>query len=449
MKKNVYIVHCVDTEGPLEESLDATFDRIFELTGEKIDVSEKNLQLIQDGLIDLNGNESFAKKAFSRDLLNYMNNWGKIDKMLNDIQSNNFRNQLKDSAGNGWIYNWFCLDHVDYQKNPRNRALGYHKIFDYYNKRLKQEQNLKDSIHFHYHPRNFRNEGHLVGTHWLNNGNYIYQILSRRIIDRMWFPRVNRPGFHVTRSDSNWFLEQFIPFDYANQSLYPGYKFNNPYEYRFGDWRNAPYSSTPYHPSHDDYQKPGNCRRWIARCMNVGTRHSLINQKDVDLSFETANKCKPSILSFTNHDFRDMRPDVEFVNKMIKKSSIKFPDVKFYFSEASQAFRLALNLKEERACFFNISFKKNKSGVYMVIESEIASFGPQPFFALKTKNGNYYHDNLLIEQNHHQWIYFFDEHTFKLEEIEFIGIASNNNYGTTSVVRINPETKNTETIEYV
>ena len=38
------------------------------------------------------------------------------------------------------------------------------------------------------------------------------------MIDRQWFPAAHRPGFHVIRPDSHWFLEQFVPFDYSSQA---------------------------------------------------------------------------------------------------------------------------------------------------------------------------------------------------------------------------------------
>ena len=37
---------------------------------------------------------------------------------------------------------------------------------------------------------------------------------------------------------------------------------------RSGDWRRAPRNGI-YILSHDDYQTPGNCRRWIGRALNV------------------------------------------------------------------------------------------------------------------------------------------------------------------------------------
>ena len=68
------------------------------------------------------------------------------------------------------------------------------------------------------HPMSVRSKhpiqkfAHLCATRWLGPTDKIFQILSRRIIDRSWFPAVNRPGFQVCRPDSHWFLEQFIPF---------------------------------------------------------------------------------------------------------------------------------------------------------------------------------------------------------------------------------------------
>ena len=44
----------------------------------------------------------------------------------------------------------------------------------------------------------------ITATRWLGPKTNT-QILSRRIIDRSWFPSTNRPGFQVTRPDSHWF----------------------------------------------------------------------------------------------------------------------------------------------------------------------------------------------------------------------------------------------------
>ena len=43
----VYVVHNIDTEGPLHESLEATFGRIQEMTGFNIEASDDNLKKIK------------------------------------------------------------------------------------------------------------------------------------------------------------------------------------------------------------------------------------------------------------------------------------------------------------------------------------------------------------------------------------------------------------------
>ena len=99
-----------------------------------------------------------------------------------------------------------------------------------------------------------------------------FQIITRRIIDRNWFPTVNRAGYHTERADSHWLLEQWIPFDLSNQSCLTDDEQPDVSGGRFGDWRRAPSDWFLYNPSHDDYQKPGHCRRFIGKCLNVGTR---------------------------------------------------------------------------------------------------------------------------------------------------------------------------------
>ena len=52
----VYIVHAVDTEGPMHESLSATFQRIYEHYGINIDPTKKNLELLQQKKFKLKKN---------------------------------------------------------------------------------------------------------------------------------------------------------------------------------------------------------------------------------------------------------------------------------------------------------------------------------------------------------------------------------------------------------
>ena len=217
-KKIVYIVHSIDTEGPLYESLEAKFHRLYDVFNIKFSPSKNLLEKLKNKKINLKGKEEAVSTLLSNHLTNYNDTWKKIDQMIKNIFSKNFRNNDKDSFGGNWIFNWHCLDHVGYKYNPRKRTLGYHKIFDHYKKVLRKNKNHNDQIHWHFHPMSTYNDAHRCATSYVNSPE-LYQILCRRILERNWFPSVFRAGFQTERPDSNWFLEQWIPFDISNMSV--------------------------------------------------------------------------------------------------------------------------------------------------------------------------------------------------------------------------------------
>ena len=53
----VYIVHCTDTEGPLHESLEATFERLDYIFGLQLEPSTATLGQLQRMELDLGGME--------------------------------------------------------------------------------------------------------------------------------------------------------------------------------------------------------------------------------------------------------------------------------------------------------------------------------------------------------------------------------------------------------
>lgn len=444
MGNTVYVVHCIDTEGPLHESVEATFERLRAIFKLDLEPSLETLRRLQAGKIDLGGLEAAVRKVVDPHLLAYNDTWDKVDAMLAELLSEPFRNRVRDSFGAGWVYSWFCLDHVDYDSNPRRRDIGYHHVYDHYRSMLRETRSPQDGVHFHYHPHNFRREAHRCATHWWASSDSLQQIISRRVIDRHWFPAAHRPGFHAIRPDSHWFLEQFIPFDYANQAVVITKEDQAQFGLqggRFGDWRRAPVHWQPYHPAPDDYQSPGNCRRWIARCLNVGTRYKLLAESDVRQAFSEAREGKPVILSVTDHDFRDMRPDVDLVRTMLTDVAADFPELSFKFSEAIEAMRGALELAPEPPCELDLRLRAVDDSTHVLeVHSKTPTFGPQPWLALKTASGTYHYDNFDIEIPFHKWQYVFDEETFPLAALTGIGVAGNNAFGITTVSNLDPIT---------
>ena len=148
----LFVVHCVDTEGPLNETLEVTFNRIYNVTGKNISPSKEMLQKIQNGEIDFNGKEEIAKFIFSKRLLNYNRNWKDLDEMLDLITSEKYRSRYKDSYGTGWKYSWFIVDFADFIINPRDRIIGYHAILDHYKTYYERHNMSEDDFQWHAHP---------------------------------------------------------------------------------------------------------------------------------------------------------------------------------------------------------------------------------------------------------------------------------------------------------
>ena len=67
--KILYVVHCVDTEGPLNETLDATFERLESIFGITLEPTQDNLEFLQNRKINLDGKEDAVAKCFAPALL--------------------------------------------------------------------------------------------------------------------------------------------------------------------------------------------------------------------------------------------------------------------------------------------------------------------------------------------------------------------------------------------
>lgn len=438
----LYIVHCTDTEGPMYESLEATFSRLIDIFDIDLPPSQELLEKLQRKEVNLNGLEDAVARVLNPRLINYNDTWDKIDTMLEHIMSPEFRNELPDTDGNGWVYNWFCTDHIGYSVNPRRKDCGFHNIFDHYN-RILSKTNSKDGLQFHFHPSHPSGESHRSTSFYLHDLKF-YEILCRRIIDRQWFPSVNRAGFQTERPDSHWLLEQWLPFDISNMSCddVPSEQLDFG-DGVSGDWRRAPNDWVVYRPDHDDYQIPGSCRRYIARCLNIGTRLGILDECEMRKGFQRAQKEGATILAFADHDFRDIGANVLEFRSMLKSIAPEFPDVKYKYCEAREAFQRVI-FGETKICqsdflTAHIETQKNGTRKQLVVETKRANFGPQPFLAIKTKSGAYHHDTFDFQEPFHKWTYLFHPDTFEWDEIDQIGVATNDTDGFSHIIHINAD----------
>ena len=162
----------------------------------------------------------------------------------------------------------------------------------------------------------------------------------------------------------------------------------------------------------------------------------MLKESDVEQAFKEAELGKPVLLTFNHHDFRDMRPDVIQVQDMIKKVSKRFADINFCFCEARDGMRRALDLEEKSPIKFEIKMDNNK----LKVATNKPIFGPQPFLAIKTKDGRFFHDNFDFQKPFYRWSYVFDNITFPISAVESAGIGTCDSVGNVTVVNINPKT---------
>jgi hypothetical protein len=432
----VFIVHHIDTEGPLCEPIDEIFVRLKNTLGIdlKIPYTRSNVIKLQNGEIEMDNDlKKEVQKIISPHLISFKENWSEIDEMLTRITAPGYREKYKDSFGNGWTYNWHLVDHVGYITNERRRDMGYLNIFNHYERLFKELPKFNDDFQWHFHPVSFKNEAHRCATSYENSYYELHQIMCRRIIEKEWFPQVNRAGFHTIRPDSNWFLEQWLPFDASNQSMEEIADNNMQLDAingRFGDWRGAPSDWSIYNPDLYDWRKKGNLHRSVSRTLNLKTRFRNINQTEIEKAFESARKGNNVYLGITNHDYREMSTEIEEFGDLFSNVATRYRDIKFCNSTSVKAFQSVIGYNKEEILANKVDFDIEIKGNLIKIDiTNGEPFGPQPYLAIKTVNGRYYHDNFDFGNFKKEYYYTLDKETLMPAEIDKIGVATNDKYG--------------------
>lgn len=436
MKPIVYIVHHVDTEGPLYEDIKETFKRLEDILGIKLNIkpTQDNLEKLRKGEIGNLSEELTTQIRIIADphLLGYKRSWAEIDEMLYRILKPEFRNLYKDSFGNGWVFNWHVMDHVGFTINPRHRDMGYMNIFEHYEAILDETgANKIDEVNWHFHPVPFDKKANTCATSYENCYDTLHQIISRRLIEKMWFPMINRAGMHTERPDSNWFLEQWIPFDASNQSIENDDYISNG---RYGDWAGAPKDWSIYHPDIYDWRRVGNCNRYISRCLNMMTRFRNLSKEELSSAFRLAKEKSENVyVGVTNHDFRELSTEIEEFYGMLIEVAEENPDINYKFAKSSDAFKEVIGLPRDKMINFDATIKGN---LLTIIFTDGEPFGPQPYLAIKTKGGEYRHDNLDFGKFKEVYYYTFDFNTTELNDIESLVVGTNDKYGNQCIKRI-------------
>ena len=448
MTGTVHIVHTIDTEGPLYEPLEARFGRLEELYSVSgIKPSLDNFRKLQRGEIDLGGKTEQVRQAIKSPKRGTLGSWEEINEMLERVTTPEFRNRIPDQDGNGWVFNWFCMDHVGYNINPRKRDIGHHHVHDRYLDLVSSQPEFRDTVEFHFHPVSTYREAHRCATHYLRHDD-LYTILARRVIERDFFPACYRAGFQAERPDSHWFLEQFIPYDMSNMATEDTSDLDASIDFRngrSGNWRNAPADWSVYRPSHDDYQKPGSCRRLIGRALNLKSRIASMTQVEMDKAFSRAQNGQDALVGLCSHDWRDLEPEISEIYEMLASCKERYPGVDFKYSQTKDAFAPYLSELETQQDRLRLSLNftpeaPGKDVPFITVRTENGRvFGPQPFLAIRTRSQRFLHDNFDFDQTQGVWHYAFHGDTLPLDDVAEIGVGAADIQGNTQVLHFTPD----------
>ncbi|MGB0674825.1 MAG: hypothetical protein ACPGOU_01235 [Candidatus Nanopelagicales bacterium] len=381
----LYLVHAVDTEGPLEETLDGTFQRLASV-GIDVEPTLDNLRAIQRRELNLGGAEDLALEYASVQRTGYLDTWRKVEEMLRGITDDGFREKHADSEGNPYRFSWFMLDLVGYRDNPRRRPMGPHEVWDQF-ARISAGRLGRDTVGWHHHTVPVGRHALEYNTCWTNSDHH-ERILARKIIEKGWFPSCFRAGGAIERNDLSGWLEQFIPFDFSCAS-----KAEWTDDWHLTDWRGAPLEWTGYRPCFRDYRRPGGMRRWMFRCMDIDTNFYRITAEDVAMAFRTVEEGKSAILSFSSHDRRPIGPEVEHIMEIVRAAADRHPGVRWIHAGAEDAARAVAGMPDDPAPEFQLT----QEGRLIRIRADREIFGPTPFLAVEEAGGVFFRDNPTIE----------------------------------------------------
>jgi hypothetical protein len=360
-----------------------------------------------------------------------LDTWKKIKKLIDELTSEKFRNKYKDSGGKGLIYSWFILTLTGFKTNPYKRPMNYHEVYDFYSKMYsKNFKKYKDEIYWHYHQPAPSRIGNEWSKDWTSSQEY-FNILSRLLIERSYFPSCFRAGGRIEDNDLSHWLEQWIPFDYSccsgninwNRRESDGQKLRD-----VCDWSLSSKSWSGYNPSNENYQLPGKQKRYMFRCPDLNSPVHKLSDYEIRNAFKNARNGKNSLLSFFDHDRRyDVIDNIADVCYRIKKISKEFKEIKWYYKNAKDAANLQLNLKKINKPKFYIKLM-DQNRIFIEVDKEI--FGRTPFLCQKINNKkiNELSLNILGKQ---KWI---SPPLINLNKRSNFSLAANNKNGDTAII---------------
>jgi hypothetical protein len=262
--------------------------------------------------------------------------WEAVDGAMDKLFSPGFRERRPDPAGGVLKFGWFFLTWTGFRTNPRDRALGYHAVRDHYVERWGEAISAYGDEHcWHYHHPPASGIGNEWGLDWDASDEHD-AIVSRQILERNWFPTCFRAGGTILTPESSRWVDAWFPFDYSNRAPV---KLDG-----LVDWSPGVAEWTLYHPSPEDFRRPGPGRRRMARTLDLATWAHTLGEEDVAQAFELARLGEPAVLACFEHDYRDIAERLDEFRAMVARVAERYPDVPWRYAAPVEAARRFLDV---------------------------------------------------------------------------------------------------------
>jgi len=320
--------------------------------------------------------------------------WPLVDRAMDRLFQDGFRRRRVDPCGGHLKIGWFFLTWTGFTTNPRNRDFGYHRVRDHYMERWGDRIAAYGDEHcWHYHHPAASGVGNEWGLDWSAPREY-EAILSRQILERCWFPSCYRAGGTIMNPQSSRWIDAWFPIDYSNRAPVP---VDN-----LVDWTSGIAEWTLYHPDPEDFRRPGQGRRVMARTLDLDTSVHQLTDKEIDHAFERAASGQPAILACFDHDYRDIADRVDDYRARIQTASRKYPQVPWRYSAPVEAVRQFLDAPPARSLRLEAMQRDDALWVW----SNQPLYQSVPWVAVRTSAGEVVHvqDGLLrVDSMHWRW----------------------------------------------
>ncbi|MFH1978486.1 MAG: hypothetical protein ABIJ92_04115 [Candidatus Aenigmatarchaeota archaeon] len=294
--------------------------------------------------------------------------------------------RVTDSFGNQAKLTWYLQSDASYCEYWGNCGLIHDLLMGNWSEEI---EDFGDDLEWHYHHVKKCGSGSYPQHYDFKGHEYLAEnALNHLLIDKEFFPSSYRAGWVWEDNDlSNW-LDDIVPFDFTNlapfrrnSTIYDGcwwswYDWVDGTIYNY-DWSRAPVDSSPYHPSVDDYQTPGDTDRTIFYCNPFG--------EYPEKSFEYAQQNGVGVYcTYTHED--GIRPRYLESEKAKLDALSQEYGIPYKFVTADEAARSLLGMGDDDIAPEIYTRTWGSNGVEVIFSEEI--YG-EPYATIKKSDGTY------------------------------------------------------------